>query len=117
MDLLQAFEGIGTWSPHIVATVNDTDVKIVELDGEFVWHSHPETDELFLVLSGSLTLELAGREPVVLGPMQLFTVPRSVEHRPVAAPGTRVILIEAGGTVNTGDAQDPRFRPTTGTPL
>lgn len=105
------------WSPRIAATVNDYDVKIANGEGPYVWHSHPDTDEFFLVIEGELTIELADRDPVVLGPLQLFTVPRGMRHRPSAAPGTRVLFFEPRGTLNSGDADvsgDPWVTSTTG---
>ena len=95
------------WSPRIVAQVNDYHVKIAKVQGEFVWHSHPETDELFLVHRGELTIEL--REGVVrLGAGELYVVPRGVEHRPVAEQECEIVMLEPVGTVNTGDAGGER---------
>ncbi len=91
------------WKPHRLTSVNDYDVKVVKLQGEFVWHTHPETDELFLVLSGELTIQLRDRD-VVLGPHDVFVVPRGVEHCPRAADEVQAILFEPQGTINTGDA-------------
>jgi mannose-6-phosphate isomerase-like protein (cupin superfamily) len=91
-----------TWSPRTVAVLNDYDVRVVKTRGEFTRHSHPETDELFLVLKGSLTIKLNDAE-VVLGPGQLFVVPRGVQHQPVSSEGAEVLLIEPSATVNTGD--------------
>lgn len=90
------------WQPHRLTTVNDHDVKVVTLHGEFVWHSHPDTDELFLVLSGELTIQLRDGD-VTLGPQDVFVVPRGVEHCPRADHEVQAILIEAQGTVNTGN--------------
>ncbi len=90
------------WSPKLVARMNDYDVKIVRLAGEFVWHAHADTDELFLVLDGDLTIQLRDGE-VRLGPGELFVVPRGVEHCPRAAGEVRAMLIEPAGVVNTGD--------------
>ena len=101
------------WSPKVVARLNDYAVKVVKLKGEFVWHSHPETDELFLVVEGTLVIQLrdAGGEPeVTLGPGQLYVVPRGVEHCPVAEDGAEVLLIERHGTPNTGDAETAAVR-------
>lgn len=92
------------WVPRTVATLNDYDVRVVKTFGEFTWHSHPETDEFFLVLNGSLTIQLADHEDVTLGAGQLYVVPRGVQHRPVSEAGAEVVLIEPGSTVNTGDA-------------
>ncbi|HEY0261369.1 MAG TPA: cupin domain-containing protein [Lacisediminihabitans sp.] len=91
------------WQPHRLTSVNDYDVKVVKLLGEFVWHTHPDTDELFLVLSGELVIRLRDRE-VVLGPDDVFVVPRGTEHCPVAAAEVSAVLFEPTGTVNTGDA-------------
>ena len=92
------------WSPKSIATLNDYEVKLVKLAGEFVWHSHDDTDELFLVLSGELTVQLRDCE-VTLGPGELFVVPRGVEHCPRADEETAALLLEPRGVVNTGDAR------------
>lgn len=122
VDLPSAYASFAaeTWAPRIAATVNDYDVKIANGQGEYVWHAHPETDEFFLVVEGRLTIELEGRDPVVLGPLQLFTVPRGVRHKPSADPGTRLLFFEPRGTVNSGDADlsgDPWVFSTTGLDL
>lgn len=90
------------WQPLTVATMNDYDVRVVRTHGEFIRHSHPETDELFLVLKGSLTIRLDDSD-VVLAPGQLFVVPRGTPHQPVSAEGAEVLLVEPSTTVNTGD--------------
>ncbi len=94
------------WSPKIVAQMNELHIKLVKVEGEFVWHTHADTDELFLVRDGQLTIELRGQEAVTLGPGELFVVPKGVEHRPVAAAECCALLIEPAGVVNTGDATD-----------
>ncbi|HWL78982.1 cupin domain-containing protein [Microbacterium sp.] len=91
------------WQPHRLTSINDYDVKVVKLHGEFVWHDHPETDELFMVLSGELTIQLRDRD-VVLGPNDVFVVPRGVEHCPKADNEVHALLFEPQGTVNTGSA-------------
>jgi len=91
------------WQPHRLTNINDYDVKVVKLHGEFVWHTHPDTDELFLVLSGELTIQLRDRD-VVLGPQDIFVVPKGVEHCTKAVNEVQALLIEPQGTVNTGDA-------------
>lgn len=91
------------WQPHRLTSINDYDVKVVKLEGEFVWHTHPDTEELFLVLSGELTIQLRDRD-VVLGPNDVFVVPRGVEHCPKADEEVEALLFEPQGTVNTGDA-------------
>ena len=92
------------WAPRIVARYNDNEICVVRVDGEFVWHSHEDTDDLFLVLEGELDIELRNRT-VTLGPGELLVVPKGVEHRPVARRGeVKMLLIEPTGTPNTGDA-------------
>ena len=90
------------WSPRIVARYNDNKVFLAKAKGEFVWHSHPDTDDLFLVLEGELTIDLEDGE-VVLRPGELFVVPKGVEHRPRSEHGASLLLIEPVGTPNTGD--------------
>lgn len=104
VDLASTFELFSeTWSPKRVARLNDYDVKVVRIAGEFVWHTHEDTDELFLVLEGTLTIQLRDRD-VVLSPGQLFVVPRGVEHCPKADGEVKALLLEPEGVVNTGDA-------------
>jgi len=91
------------FSPRTVATLNDYKVDVVKTHGEFVWHSHADTDDFFLVLKGRLEIQLRDRT-VILGEGELFVVPRGVEHRPRAPQEAHVLLIEPRGTVNTGDA-------------
>jgi mannose-6-phosphate isomerase-like protein (cupin superfamily) len=92
------------FQPRIVGTLNDHKLMVVKAKGDFVWHSHADTDDFFLVVSGELTIDLRDRE-VVLGPGELFVVPRGVEHRPRSQHGAEVLLIEPIGTVNTGDGE------------
>ena len=97
---LQTFSAL--WSPKIVEQFNGHDVMLVKVKGEFVWHSHPDTDDFFLVLSGNLTIQLRDQD-VHLGPGDLYIVPRGVEHRPIAHEEAHILLIEPIGTPNTGD--------------
>lgn len=90
------------WQPRTLTTMNDYDVRVVKTFGEFTRHSHPETDELFFVLSGSLTIRMDTGD-VVLGPGDLYVVPRGTPHQPSSANGAEVLLIEPSETVNTGD--------------
>ena len=90
------------WSPKIVARYNDNDIMVVKVQGEFVWHSHEDTDDFFLVLSGRLTIRTE-RGDVELTPGELFVVPSGVSHCPVAEEETHLLLIEPAGTPNTGD--------------
>jgi mannose-6-phosphate isomerase-like protein (cupin superfamily) len=92
------------WNPRIIADLNDNHVKLVKVQGEFVWHQHAEEDELFLVLRGSLTIELRDGS-VTLGPGEMVVIPKGVEHRPVAAEEVHLLLIEPKGTRHTGDVE------------
>src|SRR3989442_15590545 len=110
------------WAPRIISTVNDYDVRIAKVQGEFVWHSHAETDEFFLVLQGKLDIALRedGAERVVTLPQgAVFVVPRGVEHRPSSADGASILMFEPSGTVNVGDEDQlpEHIKPTTGQQL
>ena len=95
------------WSQRTIGTLNDYEIKLAKLLGEFVWHAHSETDELFLVISGTLIIQLRDRD-VVLNPGELFVVPRGVEHNPKADEEVSVLLLEPKGVVNTGTADSAR---------
>ncbi|CCQ14247.1 putative cupin domain protein [Rhodococcus sp. AW25M09] len=95
------------WQPHRLVSINDYDVKVVKLLGEFVWHTHPDTDEMFFVQNGELTIQFRDRD-VVLGPGDVFVVPAGVEHCPKADEEVSALLFERSGTVNTGDAGGDR---------
>ena len=95
------------FSPKIVAELNNYKIEVVKAKGEFVWHTHPDTDDFFLVLSGHLTIQLRDRD-VELGPGDLYVVPRGVEHCPKATEEAHILLIEPKGTPNTGDAGGER---------
>jgi mannose-6-phosphate isomerase-like protein (cupin superfamily) len=90
--------------PHIVGTMNDYKLAVAKVKGEFVWHSHDETDDFFLVLRGRLIIQLRNGD-IELGPGEIFVVPRGAEHCPISEEGAEVLLIEPMGTVNTGDAE------------
>jgi mannose-6-phosphate isomerase-like protein (cupin superfamily) len=90
------------WAPRTVAEFNGHAIMVVKVKGEFVWHKHDDTDDFFLVLSGRLSIRLRDKT-VVLGPGELFVVPKGVEHMPVAEEETHMLLIEPKGTPNTGD--------------
>ena len=91
------------WQPKTVGQFNGHDLMVVKVKGEFVWHKHDETDDFFLVLKGRLTIQLRAGN-VVLGPGELYVVPKGVEHCPLAEEETHLLLIERTGTPNTGDA-------------
>ncbi|MEU2872592.1 cupin domain-containing protein [Streptomyces olivoreticuli] len=97
------------WAQRKVADLNDYEVKLAKVQGEFVWHTHDDTDELFLVVSGRLTIQLRNGD-VVLEPGELFVVPRGTEHCPKAEEETSVLLLEPAGVLNTGSAGGPRTR-------
>jgi len=98
------------WQPRIVAETNGQKVMLVKVLGEFVWHSHADSDDLFLVLSGRLLIDLPD-ETITLEPGELVVVPRGIEHRPRAAELTELLLIEPLGVANTGDAASDRTAP------
>jgi mannose-6-phosphate isomerase-like protein (cupin superfamily) len=99
------------WNPRIVGRYNGNELRVAKLQGEFAWHSHADTDELFLVVSGRLKMQF--RDGVeVLEPGDAIVVPRGVEHCPAADGECQVLLIDREGTLNTGDADDPRARRT-----
>ncbi len=103
IDLAEKLAGFDDhWGPRTVARFNGHDVMVVKVLGEFVWHRHEETDDLFLVLAGRLTMRLREGE-LTVGPGELLVVPRGVEHQPFAAEETHLLLIEPTGTPNTGD--------------
>jgi len=98
------------WSPKIIAQMNDYHFKLAKVQGEFVWHDHPETDEMFLVVKGRLEIHL--RDGVVtLNEGEMYVVPKGVEHKPVAESESHIMLIEPAGTVNTGDVVNERTAP------
>jgi mannose-6-phosphate isomerase-like protein (cupin superfamily) len=91
------------WAPRIVARYNDHEVRLVKVEGEFIWHSHADTDELFLVLDGTLDMELRDKT-VTLEAGELFVVPKGTEHRPCARNGeVKLLLIDPKDLPNTGD--------------
>jgi mannose-6-phosphate isomerase-like protein (cupin superfamily) len=105
---LGSFEAL--WSPQIVTQVNDYDVRVAKIRGDFVWHTHDDTDEFFLVLDGDLHIALreAGEQErtVHLPKGAVFTVPKGTEHKPSAPGGASILMLEPTGTVNVGDRHD-----------
>ena len=99
------------WSPRIVTTVNDYDVRVAKVEGEHLWHTHDHTDEFFLVLEGELHIALresasSGERTVVLPKGSVFTVPRGTEHKPYAPVPTEILLLEPTGTLTVGDQHE-----------
>jgi mannose-6-phosphate isomerase-like protein (cupin superfamily) len=91
------------WSPRIVAELNDYQIKLAKLKGEFTWHDHQDTDEAFIVISGSMSIELRDRK-IELSEGEMFVVPKGVEHKPCSEEECHVMLIEPRGVINTGEA-------------
>jgi mannose-6-phosphate isomerase-like protein (cupin superfamily) len=97
------------WAPKVVGSINDFQVKLVKLKGEFVWHAHAREDELFLVLDGTLRMQFRDRE-LVVERGEFLVVPHGAEHRPIADDEVHVLLLEPASTVNTGTAGGQRTR-------
>ena len=95
------------WSPRNIAQMNEYHFKIAKIEGEFIWHAHPETDEVFIVLKGQLELQLREGE-VLLSEGEMFVGPKGVEHKPFAKEECHILLVEPAGTVNTGDVVNER---------
>jgi len=98
------------WSPKIVAQMNDYHFKLAKVQGEFVWHDHPETDEMFLVIKGQLEIHFRDGS-VRLNEGEMYVVPKGVEHKPIAGDECHIMLIEPAGTVNTGDVVSEKTAP------
>lgn len=92
------------WNPRIIADLNDSQVKLAKVQGEFVWHAHADEDELFLVLHGTLVIELRDGA-VTLGPGEMVVIPKGVEHRPVAREEVHLMLVEPKGIRHTGEVE------------
>lgn len=92
------------WSPKIIAQMNDYHFKLVRLRGDFVWHTHADTDEVFIVLDGKMRIDFRDRN-VELQAGEMLVVPKGAEHKPFAQDECRVMLVEPAGTINTGDAR------------
>jgi mannose-6-phosphate isomerase-like protein (cupin superfamily) len=91
------------WSPRVVAEMNDVQFKLAKIEGEFIWHRHDDTDEVFIVIDGRMAIEFRdGRVELAAG--EMFVVPRGVEHRPLAGRECWIMLVEPRGVVNTGEA-------------
>lgn len=105
-DSLATFDEL--WSPRTLATVNDTEVRIAKVQGDYVWHRHPDSDEFFVVLDGHLSIGLrddtdGSERSIGLGPNDTFLVPRGVEHRPSSPGGASIMFLDRTGTLTTGD--------------
>ncbi len=108
-NLAEAFSSFDeTWSPRVAGDINEMQIKLAKLEGEFVWHSHSHEDELFLIIRGRLRMEFRDQQPVKLGPGEFIVVPSGVEHRPVAEISCEVVLFEPKTTLNTGNIENER---------
>lgn len=93
------------WSPKVIAEMNDYQFKLAKVQGEFVWHDHPDTDEVFIVIEGDLKIEFReGRISIQAG--EMFVVPKGVEHKPIAEKACKIMLVEPKGVINTGDVEN-----------
>lgn len=109
VNLAEAFSTFDeVWSPRVAGDINDMQVKLVKLRGEFVWHQHEQEDELFLVVKGRVRIALRSQDDVMVGPGEFVIVPRGVEHCPVAEESCEVLLFEPKTTLNTGNVEGPR---------
>ena len=99
------------WTPKVIAEMNDYQFKLVKIEGEFVWHEHPETDEAFIVIEGSMSIDFEDGSSVDLDEGEMYVVPRGVRHRPCAESECKVMLVEPKGVVNTGEADSELTAP------
>ena len=99
------------WTPKVIAEMNDYQFKLVKIEGEFVWHEHLDTDEAFIVIEGSMSIDFEDGSSVDLDEGEMYVVPRGVRHRPCAESECKVMLVEPKGVVNTGDADSELTAP------
>ena len=98
------------WSPKVIAEMNDYQFKLVKIEGDFVWHEHPDTDEVFIVIEGTMQIEFEDRT-IELREGEMLVVPKGVRHKPYAEEECKVMLVEPRGVVNTGDAEGDLSAP------
>ena len=109
INLAQAFNSFDEhWSPRLAGTINDCEVKLAKLEGEFIWHHHEEEDELFLVVKGKLEIQLRDQDSITLEAGEMLIVPRGVEHLPIAHGEAHLLMFEPASVVNTGNAGGER---------
>ena len=99
------------WTPKVIAEMNDYQFKLVKIEGEFVWHEHPDTDEAFIVIGGRMRIDFEDGSSVDLDEGEMYVVPKGVRHRPCAQSECKVMLVEPKGVVNTGDADSDLTAP------
>ena len=92
------------WTPKVIAEMNDYQFKLAKMKGDFVWHNHVDTDEVFIVVKGSMCIEME-HETITLNEGEMYVVPKGVMHKPSAVNECHVLLVEPRGVVNTGDAE------------
>ena len=97
------------WSPRIIASLNGQDVKLAKIKGEFIWHHHDDEDEMFMVIKGTLKMELRDKT-VIINENECIVIPRGTEHRPVAEEEVQILLFEPTGTLNTGNITNERTK-------
>ncbi len=108
INIAEKFKKVSSfWEPGIIGSLNGQHVKIAKIKGEFIWHSHENEDELFLVIKGRIIIRLRDRE-IELNEGELFIVPRGVEHQPFASDEAHILMFEPAGTLNTGNKQNER---------
>ena len=93
---------VDQWQPRVIAEMNDYQFKVVKVEGDFIWHDHPDTDETFIVIEGQLRIDFRDGS-VEIGPGEMFVVPKGLEHKPFAEQEVKMMLIEPRGVLNTGD--------------
>ena len=98
------------WSPKVIAEMNDYQFKLAKIKNDFIWHSHEETDETFIVIKGSMSIEFES-ETIELNEGEMIVVPKGVKHKPFAEEEAKIMLIEPTGTVNTGEIEDKLTAP------
>ena len=98
---------VDQWQPRVIAEMNDYQFKVVKVEGDFIWHDHPDTDETFIVIEGQLRIDFRDGS-VEIGPGEMFVVPKGIEHKPFAEQEVKIMLIEPRGVLNTGDAGGDR---------
>ncbi|MBT3671189.1 MAG: cupin domain-containing protein [Chloroflexi bacterium] len=98
------------WTPKIIAQLNDYHFKLVKVQGEFVWHDHPETDEVFIVLKGNLHIAM-DNETILIKEGEMVVIPKGVRHKPFAEKECHVLLVEPAGTINTGELKEDLTAP------
>jgi len=110
INFADSFQKINThWDPHIVGNINDSAIKIAKIKGEFDWHQHIHEDEAFIVMKGSLSLQLHD-QTIELSEGEMFIVPKGTQHRPVAQEECWIMLIEPKSTLNTGDVETEKTK-------